>query len=921
MNKNRDLLKQFAGIITRLNGLIGFFLFSLSGMVFAVDPNNVDISSFTQGLFTPSVTDRSIIYLGQLFGSIGTVLQGNGGQLLSYVFVVFNLGIWIIAGAYVIYTTLFTVVNAAHEGEFMGRKMHTMVPVRVVAGVAALLPKFSGYSFIQVLVMWVVVQGVGFADSVWNSAIDFFHNGGVVYQETGGQAGNSGGYTSNQLTAIKTSTQNILNAEICMYSLQKVAASANKPVSQGSWVVPAMSADANGQGAVNGTISFGNDSNHALCGSFAYSSDKEAAVQGLVNDLFPIAYSAIHQQPQTVTYDPYQCLRYGGSVDATQIQAQILAGGVCQPSNQLVLAISNYLSAMTFLRQSQKTAAGNAPLLGGSAMGQAIAQALDPFSTAKAEGWILAGKYYQAMASANQTGTATSLLSPDDFTAGTDSLNPPLDVNNVPVAVSDALGILGTTQLKAALTPMDDTYTPALNGGYFRQVLVLMENLYQPYKTNQQCSSSADPGSLCDIQNKITDLKNRYLTQSLNIGANNVIDTDVFHLMQSPINAWFDTVLNPTSFSYQDPVARVRAMGLKMIEGANHFWSETTHDVFMVLGVSAGVSTAVLMGLALGFGWMDAQPEGGSGGANYMAASTTAAQFAFQIIMARIFWYLPLGIALSAPIFVLGATLGVYIPLIPFMLFTFAALGWFIMVLEAMVAAPLVALGVTHPEGHDLLGKADQAVMLLLGVFLKPVLLVTGLLAGIILTFVAGSLLDAGFFPLMYAQLTNNAGVSGGTQFVAIIGLLVIYTMAMMAIVDQCFSLIYVLSDRTLRWIGGHPEQSTEGGMLQQVKSGYEGKLGEGAQAGGQQVSAIKSSGITLQTMSPIEKKKGGETKVAPKEAESNLGPDATPASPASPPAVPAPAPAPAPSSSGGKSPAPAPGGGKPSGEGKSGNK
>jgi defect-in-organelle-trafficking protein DotA len=175
-----------------------------------------------------------------------------------------------------------------------------------------------------------------------------------------------------------------------------------------------------------------------------------------------------------------------------------------------------------------------------------------------------------------------------------------------------------------------------------------------------------------------------------------------------------------------------------------------------------------------------------------------------------------------------------------------------------MVAAPLIALGLTHPEGHDLLGKAEQSVMLLLGVFLKPVLLITGLLSGIILTFVAANLLDAGFFRLMYAQLTNHDNVTGGTQFVVIIGMLIFYTMAMMAIVDQCFSLIYVLSDKTLRWIGGHPEQSAEGGMLQQVKSGYEGKIGEGAQAGGQQVSAIKGSGITAQAPPPMAKKEKG---------------------------------------------------------------
>ena len=77
----------------------------------------------------------------------------------------------------------------------------------------------------------------------------------------------------------------------------------------------------------------------------------------------------------------------------------------------------------------------------------------------------------------------------------------------------------------------------------------------------------------------------------------------------------------------------------------------------------------------------------------------------------------PIFLAAAAGLFAVGISLGYYMPLYPYMLFTFGVIGWLITVIEAMVAAPLIAFGVTHPDGHDFLGQGQKAVMLLLGVF------------------------------------------------------------------------------------------------------------------------------------------------------------------------------------------------------------
>ena len=47
----------------------------------------------------------------------------------------------------------------------------------------------------------------------------------------------------------------------------------------------------------------------------------------------------------------------------------------------------------------------------------------------------------------------------------------------------------------------------------------------------------------------------------------------------------------------------------------------------------------------------------------------------------------------------------------------FREIGYFILVIEAMIAAPLVAMAIAHPEGHDILGKAEASVLLFLSIF------------------------------------------------------------------------------------------------------------------------------------------------------------------------------------------------------------
>ncbi len=105
-------------------------------------------------------------------------------------------------------------LNTANEGEFLGKKWSSIwIPVRSSIGIFLLLPRASGYSTIQVLMMWIIIQGVGLADSVWNSALDYLANGGVVIVQQGLALD-----TGNVIPSIA----NIFRSEVCLSTMQNI---------------------------------------------------------------------------------------------------------------------------------------------------------------------------------------------------------------------------------------------------------------------------------------------------------------------------------------------------------------------------------------------------------------------------------------------------------------------------------------------------------------------------------------------------------------------------------------------------------------------------------------------------------------------------------------------------------------------------
>jgi conjugal transfer/type IV secretion protein DotA/TraY len=168
-----------------------------------------------------------------------------------------------------------------------------------------------------------------------------------------------------------------------------------------------------------------------------------------------------------------------------------------------------------------------------------------------------------------------------------------------------------------------------------------------------------------------------------------------------------------------------------------------------------------------------------------------------------------------------GITMALYVPLIPYLVFTFSALSWVVLVIEAMLGAPLIALTLIVPS-EDEIGKAGHAIIILLGLFLRPALMILGFILATKFLIVAIGMLNFSFAATLKASISMGFGIFG------FIALILVYTGLAVALVHEAFSLIYLLPDKTLRWMGGSPESTDVG---QQVK-GLEASVDKGTGIG-----------------------------------------------------------------------------------------
>lgn len=156
---------------------------------------------------------------------------------------------------------------------------------------------------------------------------------------------------------------------------------------------------------------------------------------------------------------------------------------------------------------------------------------------------------------------------------------------------------------------------------------------------------------------------------------------------------------------------------------------------------------------------------------------------------------------LDLPIKALVATafVGAYlIPLLPFMIFLGVIGGWLISVVIAILVAPMWAIMHMHPNGDDVAGKGANGYMLLLGVLLRPVLVILGFIAAISISTTLGI-----FINKVYFQVFSFSQMDGVMGFFKIIGGTIMYVIIEFTFIKKTLSLMHVIPDEAMKWVGG----------------------------------------------------------------------------------------------------------------------
>ena len=289
-----------------------------------------------------------------------------------------------------------------------------------------------------------------------------------------------------------------------------------------------------------------------------------------------------------------------------------------------------------------------------------------------------------------------------------------------------------------------------------------------------------------------------------------------------------------------DPFSSLQKLGQTMIIAAVSYWQYTYQESWTtyktIHGVVAGsgvivnaVATAQIVtagSTAKSFRVLVAVTA---------SVLTSAMKMLLELDIYQLELFKTMGGAVASIMFATGTTLAILIPMLPMVMYLMAGLGWLFLVVEGMIAAPLIVLGLAHPTSHDYLGKSQQAFLIYFSIFLRPSLILIGYMFGMMLSYVAIRYLNYGFlwFASSYVlgfdpTIGSDESTKYLVELIFLIAIIAVYIYVMMIVLMHCFSYIHKLPDQVSRWIDSS-YQPVAGGGIDAAISGIDSSVARGS--------------------------------------------------------------------------------------------
>ncbi len=727
-------------------------------------------------VFTPHAGDKSVEFLGKILGNrVGALyLGGTPSPILLSMFEKFNAAIVCIGTIIVSYVGLVSTINTAQEGKTMGRKFASIwIPLRAVLGMAVLVPTpASGYSVVQVLVMWIILHGVGAADHIWNGILGDLSSGLSPMRQLEFDEANPVQQVLKQeirAQAVELS-EAVLNSATCVTAFRTFS---NKPelvispptspgVVAGKKIKlydnkPTVSIQPN-EVNLNGTIYVGvpGDEKFAdVCGRYNISATVN---RGEWDNQDKITDRELLKQARNIYQTKVMALKamFDTSIklardivdqdtkprDANNRLAAIPEVPV-QPIGYRNQLINIYTTEMSRLVRPEE-----------------IEATQDIVRQGQQSGWIAAGSYYFSFNKIRR------LQFFDDITK-------PPQPQNVPMCTleSHCVGSLpaGSKQLNADIRE-HLKYPDEKN---FIATRLWDANVY----ISKDRGTAVDQLDLGAQDIPIAAPDGQEDDDRLNMRRDmNQVQKDLLGNLVNLMNGTHSTLGLPEN---TDPLIAQAAFGGLIM------W-ETEKAIYQSLEAEDYIRRLEAERIEI-------LPEH---------------RDTFTKIMQRGQFLL----SIYGVLWVIGATLAIYVPLVPYMMFAVGVVGWFLLVIEAVVAAPILALSFILPSGEEL-GKIMQGAMILLNIVLRPSLMLFGFilaarLYGVVIEFIN------------FGLVSNISNLDSGGSMFAWAGILALYGAFIVTLANKCFALIYGLPDKILRWMGGAPEHTDASQDLYQTKGG-----------------------------------------------------------------------------------------------------
>lgn len=718
----------------------------------------------------------SSLFLNQIFGDLFPAANGtSSGDVFSSIVGIFNLLVLVVAGLMFFYNITVGVLQSAHEGQVLGQRWSSLwAPLRVIFAVGMLVPVPStgGYNLAQMGVAYIVKGSTNIATTVWNSAATLILADGIPITSSNGAI---------DADMIIRMYENAACVQVADYQLGKV----NEDVSVGyfdmSTVAPPASFEMSGgrvtynatgvdddfledyillrdrqDGQVTAVYNSdtGKYSSIGICGEWR-TPEIPDFLQNIENDVLR------GDDPDAATYvsELITLFRDRHAENMKEINDEILDqlsedGHDAAPVLKDVFSgeaedlpiITADIEAMILKANSNLT----------SVYADVRVKAMEEGGVNSAKDRLLA--HINGTCIADETGDAAAARCYGEGWLGAGSWY--ITMARVNGELASLMTAVPTVSSQEFVSYREDAYTAAggtqSGGGRFW-------HLFKTHATDEDLSTNIP-------LEEFNRLSTRYAT---------MIDESTRGLTILGFGIDADDV---GAIGQEDPADSDNWIKLVKVQRAAEAIMR-----YMIEYIDPGRNGQDPMVGMLELGRQMVEAGFGLIIAGGLAATLSPTIAAFVVTFASV-------------LFSAGGTMAILVPFLPFFYWILAATGYFLLVIEAIVAVNLFALSHMRLDGEGFSGPGgERGWILLLSLLMTPVLMIFGFIVGMIIFRVTSSLLGAG---IVYAA-SGIAGTSAAITVVSAVAFPIMIVVMNVMILERSFSLVSEFPAKVLSWIGG----------------------------------------------------------------------------------------------------------------------